>query len=137
MKTPILMLTLLCGLMFGGGCTKNTHVDTARSARIGTIRAALVAATATEAAFHTWEHQHEEDIEKGASSRADADAKLLAFYSKRTKFNASIDALFAAMTVAALANADDTSLAAIVTAAKNVNDIVKDIETVEGKAGTP
>lgn len=121
--TPILVLALIFGvvLLGGSGCTKNGRTDT--------IKASLAIATVTVSTFHTYEKQHELDIVKSAASRADADAKLLEFYTKRAKFNTALNDLLTAIATASVLN-DDQSLAAIATAAENLNTIVKDIEGV-------
>lgn len=93
-----------------------TIASCTQSQRQSTIATTLATADAAAKAFTTYDLQHEKDLVAQASTRAQADADLTIYRSKRDPAAQAISALYRAIAVAEQLN-DDSSFAGMLQAA--------------------
>lgn len=115
---PLLALVVLGALLFAG-----CHP----SSRDTTIRTALISANAAEAGFVAWDRTHQHEIVLSATSRDEGEAKLAAYEAKSANAVKAFVALYQLIATAAVLN-DSTSLASLITAATQLEQLVADLE---------
>lgn len=110
---------LVCLAMFA-------TVSCAASQRESAIKAALVTADATSAAFVAYDSSRQDEIAAAATSLEDGKAKLAEYRGKRAKAEKAFAVAYRAIAVAATLN-DDQSIAALQTAVADVVAAVKEL----------
>lgn len=95
-------LALAAALWLAVACSASTQSKA--------LTTAFISLDAAELGFETFDKQHESDIARTGTSRADIDAKLAAYQAERAKFNTAFQAAAAAL-LTAYKLEDDKSIA--------------------------
>lgn len=117
--TLYLLLAMVCfALAATSGCTKNDRVDT--------LHATLVAVNAANDGFDTWDDQHQQELVAASKTRAEAEASVAAYQSKKAPILKVRDAVYKAIALAAT-QTDKLSLDAAITQAADMVTAIKNL----------